>query len=208
MAAGSVSLESALRTCKVDTSLANRIESDRFLNPHNMVCPVWNGMDTSGRHVCPDSFYTKRAGCNSAKDRIDVENTVSRPQYMEYITLSPHGISGQLYGTTDQYQESLDRHNELNHLKDITGNFGNQLGSNIQSNCGYSKHETHDHHHANHRPHHDNHHDNHHRTPGPSVRPHHHRTPDPSVGPTPGPTVGHRHAGYPGSNNQRNYAGY
>ena len=194
MSAGSVSLESALRTCKVDTSMANRIESDRFLNPHNMVCPVWNGMDTTGRHVCKDSFYTKRAGCNSASDRIVAENDVSRPQYMEYITLSPHGISGNIYGNghTDQHQESLERRKELKNLNDITGNFGNQYGSNIQSSCGYSKHETHQHHDNHHRSHHDQHHDNHHRTPGPSV----------------GPTVGPRHAGYHGSNNQRNHAGY
>ena len=42
MSAGSVSLESAIRTCKVDTAYAAKIESDRFLNPGNMVCPVWN----------------------------------------------------------------------------------------------------------------------------------------------------------------------
>ena len=46
MSAGSVSLESALRTCKVDTAWADKIASDRFLNPDNMVCPIWNGMDT------------------------------------------------------------------------------------------------------------------------------------------------------------------
>ena len=31
--AGSVSLEAALRTCKVDTGWANRIQTDRFLIP-------------------------------------------------------------------------------------------------------------------------------------------------------------------------------
>jgi len=144
MSAGSVSLESALRTCKVDTALANRIESDRFLNPNNMVCPVWNGMDSAGRHVCKDSFYTKRAGCNSASDRISVENSVSRPQYMEYITLSANGIAGNIYGDTDQQQESLMRRKELANLNNVTGNFGSQYGSNIQSNCGYSKNDARD----------------------------------------------------------------
>lgn len=144
MAAGSVSLESALRTCKVDTAWATRIESDRFLNPHNMVCPVWNGMDSTGRHVCKDSFYTKRAGCNSASDRIAVENDVSRPQYMEYITLSANGIAGKIYGATDQYRESMDRRNELSNINNITGNFGSQYGSNIKSSCGvFSKHDSH-----------------------------------------------------------------
>ena len=194
MAAGSVSLESALRTCKVDTAWASRIESDRFLNPNNMVCPVWNGMDSSGRHVCKDSYYTKRAGCNSASDRISVENDISRPQYMEYITLSANGIAGNIYGQTDQYQESVERRNELANLNNITGNFGSQYGSNIKSNCGFSKHDTH----HNHR-----HHNN------------------PPVGPAPGPPVGPGgHSGYPGSNiqhqrgvaynaqNRRNNAGF
>ena len=90
---GAISLEAAIRTCKVDTGWANKVESDRFLNPNNMVCPIWNGVDLTGRRVCPDSFYTKRAGCNSAEDRVVVENA-QRPQYMEYINLSANGIDG------------------------------------------------------------------------------------------------------------------
>ena len=82
---GIVNLESALRTCKVDTAYQQRIQSDRFLNPKNLVCPVWNGLDTAGRVACADSFYTKREGCNSALDRVGVEN-VQRPQYMQYIS--------------------------------------------------------------------------------------------------------------------------
>ena len=38
-----ISLEASTRTCKVDTASAARIESDRFLNPNLVVCPVWNG---------------------------------------------------------------------------------------------------------------------------------------------------------------------
>ncbi len=80
-----MNLESALRTCKVDTAYQQKIQSDRFLNPRNAVCPVWNGLDTAGRVACKDSFYTKREGCNSALDRVGVEN-VLRPQYMQYIS--------------------------------------------------------------------------------------------------------------------------
>ena len=69
-----ISLEAATRTCKVDTASAARLESDRFLNPHNVVCPNWTGKDLAGRQVTADSFYTKRAGCNSAADRVIVEN--------------------------------------------------------------------------------------------------------------------------------------
>ena len=129
----SISLESALRTCKVDTAWATRIESDRFLNPNNMVCPVWNGMDTSGREVCQDSFNTKRGGCNSATDRVEVENNVSRPQYMEYITLSANGISGNIYGMP---KDVNDRESDIKSRSNISGNFGLQFGSNIQTSCG------------------------------------------------------------------------
>jgi hypothetical protein len=82
---GIMNLESALRTCKVDTAYQQKIQSDRFLNPRNAVCPVWNGLDTAGRVACKDSFNTKREGCNSALDRVGVEN-VLRPQYMQYIS--------------------------------------------------------------------------------------------------------------------------
>ena len=143
MSAGSVSLESALRTCKVDTAYASRIQSDRFQNPNIMVCPIWNGMDTAGRSVCENSFYTKRGGCNNALDRVDVENSVSRPQYMEYITLSANGISGNIY--TDQSLNSHARTNELDGLDQIAGNFGSQRGATIQSrthNDNYIRHQS------------------------------------------------------------------
>ena len=80
-----VNLESALRTCKTNSANAERVLSDRFLNPRNLVCPVWNGLDAAGRVSCSDGFMTKSAGCNSAEDRIGVEN-VQRPQYMTYIS--------------------------------------------------------------------------------------------------------------------------
>ena len=93
MSAGSISLQSAIRTCDVNVAWANRIESDRFLNPSNMLCPIWSGVDSTGREVCVDSFKTKRAGCNSALDRVDVENNL-RPQYSEYVNLQALGIDG------------------------------------------------------------------------------------------------------------------
>lgn len=83
--AGIVSLESSIRTCKVDVGYANRINSDRFLNPRNMVCPVWNSLDSAGRIACPDSFVTKSAGCNNPGDRVSVENS-QRPNYIQYIS--------------------------------------------------------------------------------------------------------------------------
>ena len=135
-----ISLESSIRTCKVDTAYANKVESDRFLNPNVMLCPVWNGVDTTGRQVCPDSFYTKNAGCNSAEDRAIVENNL-RPQYMEYINLSANGIDGSIYGNTMPWNELGQRTKELNSVNNITGNFGLQFGANTSSDCGYYPYE-------------------------------------------------------------------
>lgn len=136
MSAGSISLESAIRTCKVDTAYANKVESDRFLNPEMMVCPIWNGVDSTGRKVCPDSFMTKRAGCNSAEDRVVVENN-QRPQYMEYINLSANGIDGGIYGNTMSWNEEGQRRKELKDVNNITGNFGKQFGASVYPACGY-----------------------------------------------------------------------
>lgn len=91
-----ISLEASVRTCKVNTGWANRIQSDRFENSNLMMCPVWNERDLTGRKVCEDSFWTKREGCNSALDRINVEND-QRPQYAEYITLDTSGYRADMY---------------------------------------------------------------------------------------------------------------
>ena len=131
----SISLEGSIRTCKVDTGYANKVESDRFLNPENMVCPIWNGVDLTGRRVCPDSFYTKSAGCNSAEDRVVVENNL-RPQYAEYVNLSANGIDAKIYGNTMPWQEVGQTRRELNAANNITGNFGLQFGADVYPSCG------------------------------------------------------------------------
>jgi len=91
-----ISLENSIKTCKVDDAWANRVQSDRFLNPCNMVCPVWNGLDSAGRPVCVDSYVTKTEGCNNATDRVVIENHL-RPNYIEYVNLSSLGYEGNLY---------------------------------------------------------------------------------------------------------------
>ena len=136
-----ISLEAAIRTCKVDTAYANKVQSDRFLNPDLMMCPIWNGVDTTGRQVCPDSFYTKNAGCNSAEDRVMVENDVFRPQYMEYINLSANGIDGNIYGNTMPWNEVGQTNAELNAINNVTGNFGLQFGANTYPGCNYYPYE-------------------------------------------------------------------
>jgi len=91
-----ISLENSIKTCKVDDAWAARVQSDRFLNPCNMVCPVWNGLDSAGRPACVDSYVTKSEGCNNANDRVVVENHL-RPNYIEYVNLSSLGYEGNLY---------------------------------------------------------------------------------------------------------------
>lgn len=133
-----VSLQSAIRTCKVDVSWANKIESDRFLNPQVMTCPPWNGHDTAGRPVCADSYYTKTAGCNSAKDRITVENNL-RPQYIEYVTLDAQGLVGDCPAPRkEMFMKNLQcQKNALKQSHKKTGQFGYETGfsQNIIGNC-------------------------------------------------------------------------
>lgn len=139
----SLSLEAAIRTCKVDVAYANKVESDRFLNPSNMVCPMWNGVDLAGRPVCKDSFWTKRAGCNSALDRVNVENFL-RPQYAEYITLDAAGWEADIYSNNMHKSQSIARSQAMKDIvknKDFgTGQYGNQF-SEVSPGCGAGAYE-------------------------------------------------------------------
>ena len=130
-----ISLEGSIKTCKVLTGWSDKIQSDRFLNPENMVCPIFNGRDLTGRAVSPDSFYTKSAGCNSAEDRVVVENN-QRPQYMEYINLSANGIDGEIYGNTMPWNNVGETTKQLQNVNNITGNFGLQFGADVYPRCG------------------------------------------------------------------------
>lgn len=138
-----ISLEKNIRTCKVDTGQANRMESDRFLNPNNMLCPPWNGIDGTGRTICADSYYTKTPGCNSAADRVVIENAL-RPQYMQYVTLDASGITGPECEAYAAKASMACRSNTFQQAHNQTGQFGLTTGfsQNIIPNCmscnGYS----------------------------------------------------------------------
>lgn len=123
-----ISLAKSIQTCKIDTGEAPRLLSDRFLNYHNMMCPIWNGVNLKGQEVCPDSFYTKSRGCNSATDRVVVENDL-RPDYISYITLNAGGIDGNIYGNVDEHDQSVCRSRMLNTLEDNLPNYGKQFGA-------------------------------------------------------------------------------
>lgn len=132
-----ISLEKSIRSCKVDPSWANKLQSDRFLNPNLMLCPPWNGVDTSGRPACWDSYYTKTPGCNSASDRVIVENAL-RPQYIEYVNLDAAGIRGGLdCGNSSRYPDTICGDNTMKNVHQYTGQFGVDSGfkSNIYPSC-------------------------------------------------------------------------
>jgi hypothetical protein len=135
-----ISLEGSIRTCKVDTAWANKLESDRFFNPNVMLCPAWNGVDTSGRTVDPSSYRTTNAGCDSAGYRIGVENDL-RPKYMEYINLDAEGIRGdqlcQQFGMNDIGSANAQcRQKDLESVHMKTGQFGLVSGfPEIRTNC-------------------------------------------------------------------------
>lgn len=91
-----ISLQGSLKTCKADTAWAERVQSNRFQDPNQMVCVPWGGRDNVGRPITADSFQTKSAGCNSPMDRVGVENTL-RPQYMENVGVDAYGFRSDLY---------------------------------------------------------------------------------------------------------------
>jgi hypothetical protein len=137
----SMSLQASVRSCDVNVGEANRIQSDRFFNPSNMVCIPWNGMNNKGQEVSPDSFYTKTAGCDSAEDRVMVENA-QRPKYMNYVTLGADGIEGHIYGNVSEVYESAAKKKFDDSRNEITGNFGTQLGAKVlTTSCSIGAYE-------------------------------------------------------------------
>lgn len=148
-----ISLEKAIRTCKVSQDWANRYQSDRFLgqNPEIMTCPVWTadgdtGYDNYGRQVSKFSYNNRTAGCNDPEDQMNNENDL-RPQYMEFVTLDAQGISGDMYrGQQVPFQNSRSRSSWLENgygtpqdgrknLSGITGFGGQNLGGKVEQNC-------------------------------------------------------------------------
>ena len=117
------SISASIREPKVSAGMAANIESDRYLNSNNTLCVPWAGYDDAGREVMANSFYTKAPGCNSADDRVSVENYL-RPNYSAYVNLNTEGIeSGGTYGETET---------PLANKSQVAGSFNVQKLSNIQ----------------------------------------------------------------------------
>lgn len=138
-----MSLEKSVRTCDVNVGEANRIQTDRFMNPQNMVCIPWNGLDNTGREVCWDSFYTKTPGCDSAEDRVMVENAL-RPKYANYVTLGAQGIAGNIYADPNSadYASAVARTKFDASRRQYVGNFGLQYGADVETtSCSIGAYE-------------------------------------------------------------------
>lgn len=135
-----ISLQKSIRTCKVNTGNADRLDSDRWLNSNNTLCPVWTGYDLAGRKACTNSFYTKSEGCNSANDRIFVENDL-RPKYFDYIALNAAGVSGNIYGNSNA--AAVANRIKMNNINNITGQFGQEWPSDVRNTaCSINPYDT------------------------------------------------------------------
>lgn len=130
-----LSLVKSTRTCKVDPGYASKLYSERFLNPCQVICPVWNGTDQYGRIVGPDSMMIESQGCRSALDRVDVENYL-RPQYFELVNLDGFGVAGNMYS-----DDAGNRTAALQNLGEIVGNPGYDYGANINARCNLDRYE-------------------------------------------------------------------
>jgi hypothetical protein len=76
---------------KPDPGWSGKFQSDRFLDPNEMSCPVWTQRDLMGREADANSFRDKTAGCNSATDRVSQENKL-RSSYYSNVGLSSYGV--------------------------------------------------------------------------------------------------------------------
>jgi hypothetical protein len=110
--------------------MSDKLYSERFLNACDVVCPVWNGTDSYGRFVNPDTVPIETAGCRSALDRVAVEN-YHRPQYFNFVSLDGYGIHGNLSN-----EDASARTTDLRGLHTMVGSCGTDYGSSIKTRCG------------------------------------------------------------------------
>jgi len=99
------SVSYALRTTpKVNSGLSPNAWSERFLWPPCLgVCPKRFPVDNMGRCAHPDSITVLTAGCNSALERITVENKYQRPVY----SYAPRNIEGVMSYTPGGHYDTM-----------------------------------------------------------------------------------------------------
>lgn len=78
---------------RVETGWAQRFQSDRIFNANEMLCPPRIYVDNMGRQSEHYALDTTTAGCNSATDRVYVEDA-QRPSNFTSATLNALGIQG------------------------------------------------------------------------------------------------------------------
>lgn len=82
---------------RVNVGYADKFFSTERQDHNYMQCVQRDAYDMTGRQSCADSLNTKREGCNTATDRITVENA-QRPYYSSYIGLNVYtGVKSDLY---------------------------------------------------------------------------------------------------------------
>ena len=124
-----LSIESAIQNKKVNTDYADKFHSDRIFNPDNQLCIIRHNVGTDGREGCPFSFNRRSAGCDTARLHVDTENSVSRPNVSQYITLNTAGIKGDTYGT-GVIQPIVETYSNTKH----SGNTGGGLKHTLRNN--------------------------------------------------------------------------
>ena len=135
------SVTSSIRSCRINQGQATMVQSDRYNNPRSKVCPVWNGIDNTGRPVSENSMNIKSAGCSDPTDRIAIENE-NRPQYSLIITANKDitsSSSANSAGTTAAKKipyASIIAANDLKKSTTNVGSYGMQAVSNVASSCG------------------------------------------------------------------------
>lgn len=122
----SLSMQKSLRTCKVDTSWADKMKSERVLTTCELSCPMWNGLDQYGRSVCQDTCRLETAGCTTASDRINIEN-YHRPAYFTYVNLDGFGIQGRMYENSQAQAKE-----ERDHVVSVNARTGTDYLSTIR----------------------------------------------------------------------------
>jgi hypothetical protein len=99
-------IDKNLRTYgRVNTDWASRYFSDRFLNSNEMVCPIRKTYDLNGRPSDHYSIITTTAGCNSAGERILIEDA-QRPKTFVMPGLNSLGVDGYLCGAGENLQQT------------------------------------------------------------------------------------------------------